>query len=148
MNFLSPGEIQGLVNTLAGVSNARLREIRDTPAMDTSGRKTAQGALLWQGASGLPRPRANRPTCSAARHRATTRSSPASKPSSTDTFTILDAAGAPLLERPGSEWEGTTITVEDFRTTPVDDVDVAREARCATTRTARSTASRWSSSSP
>lgn len=119
MNFLSDNDVKGLVNTLAGVANCRLTEIHDTPAMDPSGRKTGAGALLWQGsvAGYLDREEAT-DLIGGPTSRNDVFVAGVETVVDVDTFTILDAAGAPLLERPGSEWEGTTITIEDRRTNP------------------------------
>src|SRR4051794_38699224 len=107
MDFLSDNDVKGLVDMLAGVSNARLREIHDTPAMDTSGRKTGQGALLWQGdVAGYLDREESTDMLGGPTSRNNAFVAGIETVVDVDTFTILDAAGAPLLERPGSEWKG------------------------------------------
>lgn len=119
MGFLNARDIQGLTATLGLVANAKLTQIFDTPTMDSSGRKTVTGPALWTGSvpayldreqtvDELGGPTSRNDVFAAGMQTVV----------NVDTLTILDAAGAPLLERPGTEWEGTTIRVEDDRTAP------------------------------
>lgn len=119
MGFLSDHDVASIASTLALVANAKLTEIFDTPVMDSSGRKTAAGPSLWLGSVPAYLDRAQSvdelggPTS-----RNDVFAAGVEKIVNVDTLTVLDAAGAPLLERPGTEWEGTTIRVEDDRTSP------------------------------
>jgi hypothetical protein len=108
-----------MLDTLSGLANARLTRIQDPPGMDASGDPTGDGPELWAGSALGYLDRERVLTETNARPRASAfLAGGIEQVTDTDTFTILDATGAPLLERAGPEWDGTTVTIVDLRTTP------------------------------
>lgn len=87
-------------------TNAALVEIRGAGEIDRSGDTTPDGPVLWAGtAAGYLK-----------RKRRTVISGGQQVRDDIDVFTILDTAGAPVLEAAGPDWEAATIVVDDQRT--------------------------------
>lgn len=90
------------------LANAVLTQITSAGSPDAYGDPTA-GTVLWTGrAPGyLKRQRGTRLGANGQQVDARA-----------DTFTILNTAGAAILEAAGADWEATTVTIEDQRTSP------------------------------
>jgi hypothetical protein len=87
-------------------ANAVLTIIRDPAAPDRYGETPANGTIVWQGrAHGYLK-----------RARTLRRNGDAQMNVKTDTFVLLNSAGAPILEQAGPDWTASVVEIEDQRT--------------------------------
>lgn len=89
---------------MSALVNATLTKITAPGEADRKGKPTP-GDVLWEGRAGGYLKR-NRRTQISGGVEVAIRS---------DVFTILTAAGAPMLAAAGPDWEATTVTIEDRR---------------------------------
>lgn len=85
-------------------TNALLTAISSAGSPDEYGDPGA-GAALWSGRAAGYLKRVSKTIVSGGREVSVRR----------DIFTILNRAGAPVLEEAGPDWEATTVTIEDLR---------------------------------
>lgn len=97
------------------LTNAILLEIRAPGALDIHGRQAGDGPVAWTGRAACYLKRIRK---LAASNEAVTGGIPAVQTvKKTDVLWLLNNAGVPLVEQAGPDWEGSTITVLDQRTT-------------------------------
>lgn len=103
---------------MSPLANAYLTKITAAGAPDRYG-DPAAGSDLWTGRAAGYLKRVHRTALSPGLQIAGTSTSQQTMVK-VDVFTILNTAGAPILEAAGPDWEATTVTIEDRRTaTPV-----------------------------
>jgi hypothetical protein len=104
VGLLSTADIAGMAATLGDLANAHLTKIETPGAPDTRGRATAL-TTAWAGSARGYLERRSREDLVTDRQAMV----------GTDTFTILDAEGAPIVEQAGPTWKGSVVTIADER---------------------------------
>lgn len=108
MGLLPAAELASIQAALAQFSNADLVAIAKTGPPGPRGEVTADGPVLWTGSAPGYLAREDRDDVIDGRQ----------VRRQVDTFTITDAAGAPLVEAIGPDWNGTVVEIVDRRSTP------------------------------